>query len=348
MNGPSLIYFLLVSLSVFNSAVLGQVNLSEMIEEKIDEQYGAAVLVAEEGKIFFEEYFGYTDASMAHPITAHTLFQIGSVGKSFTAIAILQLMEKNRINLDDPISKYLDDVPKKKAGITIKHLFQHTSGLTQTYVTDDVVDREEAVRRVLNDRTRFSPGTEFAYSNSNYALLAAILEKVTGQNYEAYVSQHIYEPSSLSGSNFWGMVNALNQSEVAQMRSELPEITRSRNWGYVGSGNIYSTVGDLRKFFDGVFNHQLISNSTFDLIYDDPFMIREGLSMGLGWFQTIHADGSIENWSRGSNDWGHNAVIRYFPDKDQLIIITTNSGEMGSPTATGNRILGDLVVEHLK
>ncbi|RYY59998.1 MAG: class A beta-lactamase-related serine hydrolase, partial [Chitinophagaceae bacterium] len=155
---------------------------------------GVSALVSRGGKIIYQNAAGLANVELRVPMRTDNVFRIGSITKQFTAIAILQLMEGGKLNLQDTITRFLPGYPMHGATITIEHLLTHTSGIRDfTGLTDSAqrykldVEPAELVRYFSQLPLRFAPGTRYEYSNSNYALLGAIIETITGGTYRQYV-----------------------------------------------------------------------------------------------------------------------------------------------------------------
>lgn len=164
-------------------------------------QFNGNVLVAEKGKIIFEKSYGFADMSSKAELDSHSIFELASVSKQFTAMAILLLEKSGRITLDDSLSKYLPQLPYK--GITIEHLLTHTSGLPdymalfQKYWNKNEIAQNGHVVKLLTEHHPPSiskPGERYEYSNTGYVLLAAIIEIVTHQSFEAFLKNNIFRP----------------------------------------------------------------------------------------------------------------------------------------------------------
>src|SRR5262249_25703156 len=133
-----------------------------------------------------------------------TVFSIGSITKQFTAAAILQLEMQGKLNVQDSISKYLPNVPKDKEAITLHHLLTHSAGLESDFGATDYepVTREPYIRRALAAKLRSVPGQRYHYANSGYSLLAAIVEIVSGQDYEAYLQENLFKPAGMTKTGY--------------------------------------------------------------------------------------------------------------------------------------------------
>ncbi len=301
-------------------------------------KFGFSILIATNNQIIFKEAYGYTDTLKTKKIYQETLFNIASISKSFTAIAIFRLVEQGEIKLSDTIGKFIDNVPADKRSIAIHHLFSHTSGFEQNYVCDGLTNSHEALAALLQDTLSFIPGSSFSYSNQNFEMLALIIEKITSVKYENFVRREILEPLKMRVTYFWNEVN--DKNNIAGKSEVIPDSLTKRNWGYIGSGGIYSTPIDLYKFWQAVIGYELISKSNTEKLFRNYYQTSSGIKVGYGWFvNDITAWHSSEIWTRGSESWGHNAVIRWFPAKKTVIIVCTNSGEMGDKQTTETGLL---------
>lgn len=319
-------------------------SIDKKIAMSIHDSYGASVQVHLAGKLLLEKNYGYSDEDKQYPVQTETLFNIASISKTITAIGIFQLVQNHKINLDDNLPRYFKNVPKDKKGILIRHLLTHTSGMEQSYVSDGIVDRGKALSRMFKLKVKAKPGEKWAYSNANYQLLAAIIEIASQQTYEEYIRSMIFEPADMTQSYFWEEIDERENQTVAQVNIKLTEEIRRRNWGYIGSNGIYSTTSDLSKLHKAFQDHTLLSPENSSLMLTPSINIRKDLEMAYGWFIATSETGEQEIWTRGSESWGHNAVIRYFPASQLMITVCTNSGE----EISGNRAISDLILGEIQ
>ncbi len=337
-------------LLLYSISVRGQetefTNLEKDLQDKFGNSYGFSVLIADDNKIVFSKAFGYIDSLKTKLSDEQTLYNIASITKSFTAIGIMKLAEQKKLNLTDTIGKFFDNVPADKRAITINELLSHKSGFQQNYVCDGITSSGEALKALLADTLGFAAGTEFDYSNQNYEMLSLILEEVTNSTYENFIRKEILNPLDMSNTIFWD--EAGNYENIAGKNRILSDSITGRNWGFIGSGGIYSTPADLYKFIDAVINKKLVSAESLELIFTEYNKTPGGIGIGYGWFiNDSTAWNTKEIWTRGNEDFGHNAVIRWFPEKKTIIIVCTNSGEMGDKQTTGNRIVSDYIADYL-
>ncbi|UCD64695.1 MAG: class A beta-lactamase-related serine hydrolase [Candidatus Zixiibacteriota bacterium] len=241
------------------------------------DMFSGTVLVAKDGHTIFEGAYGEANKDFGIPNSLNTKFNIGSIGKSFTAVAIMQLVESGRLKLSDPLSKYLPAAPfTEKDRITIHHLLTHTSGLGDYLEHEDYLGTLPGVSKitdvlplVYDQAAQFAPGEQFAYSNSGYLLLGVIIEEVSGLPYPEYLQQNIFEPSGMTESGLF------YESEVLPGRS----IGYTKTWdgSYVSNvvsvpapcpaGGLRTTVNDLLKFDQALLGSTLLSESSRATMY---------------------------------------------------------------------------------
>jgi CubicO group peptidase (beta-lactamase class C family) len=304
--------------------------------------YAYAVSVSLEEHVLVQRGYGWSDSSGTCRASERTLFNVASITKSFTAIAAFQLRRQGALRLQDTLPSFFDAVPRDKQSISIEHLMAHTSGLRQNYAADGVRSREEAVRAILSDTLAFGPGTSFSYSNENSELLAAIIEVASGMTFEAFVRTNILDPARMDETRFWHEVDAEAGCAVASLQQTgvRPGV---RDWGYVGSGGVFSNVTDLARWFAALSSGTLLPADDLQSMWEERWSTgTTGITRG--WFRS-RTLGTTEIWTRGTESWGHNAVVRWFPDRRLLVIVATNSGEMGGRQATGNRVISDRIAE---
>lgn len=318
-------------------------TIEHYLEKMADSGFAFSVLVAAGGKVILQKGYGWTDSTRIGHASERTLFNIASITKSFTSLAVFLLREKHLLNLEDTIAKFFRDVPGDKRSITVAQLLTHTSGLAQNYAADGITDRDSAVQRILNDTLKFPPGTDFSYSNENYELLGAIIEVVTGESYEEHVRKQILQRAGMSSTIFWNEAARVDHRKIAQKNRALDPAALKRNWGYLASGGVYSTVADLHRWFNALCSGVLIDRKSLDEMWTVQRQLSQ-TGIGFGWFVSSSERGR-EVWTRGTEDWGHNGVVRYFPDHNVIIIVLSNSGERGDKNVTANRFISDAIAD---
>ncbi len=235
--------------------------------------FSGTVLLAREGKVIYKKAFGLANKDFNAPNRIDTKFNLGSMNKMFTAVAIAQLVERGKISFDDPLAKFLPEFPSKEAAekIKIKHLLCHTSGLG-SYFNRKFMEASRARFRTVNDfielakdeKLSFEPGTSWRYSNTGMLVLGAVIEKATGQNYYDYIRENIYKPAGMINSDCYDLDKVNPNLAVGYEKDYTEYGIRFRNnifshvirGGPAGGG--YSTVEDLMRFDIALRANQLV------------------------------------------------------------------------------------------
>jgi D-alanyl-D-alanine carboxypeptidase len=302
---------------------------------------GAAVLVARKGTVVLRK--GYGLANLEHKIAAspQTVFRLASLSKVFTAAAVLILAEKGRLDLDDPAAKYLPDYPWKKGIPAVRDLLGHTSGI------HDYLDRPDNMRWVrceytvqelidsFKDRDAdFVPGERLAYSNSNYILLGAILEKVLGQPLSAAIQDIVLRPLRLEQTFFDEELTIIPGRaagyEPSRNKDDALDWTRFRNVRYYtmsclyASGGYLSTVDDLYAFYRGLVDGKFLGRGMFSRSLE-PVRLAGGKTAGgsLGGWQIDRLDGRVV-YMKGGALPGVCTWMLFLPDEDLCVILLSN------------------------
>jgi D-alanyl-D-alanine carboxypeptidase len=260
-------------------------ELDAYLKKAADEDsFSGVVLVAKDAQPVFKKAYGMANQSTHTPNNLETKFNLGSMNKMFTAVAIAQLAERGKLSFNDTISKHLPGYPNKAvaAKVTIHHLLTHTSGMGD-YFNDDYFARLNRMRTVadllplfVNDTLAFEPGTKWQYSNSGYVVLGLIIEKVSGQSYFDYVKEEIFRPAGMTDTDFYERdenvpnraigytkMGANGQSDPAAPRRDNTSL-RPAKGSPAGGG--YSTAEDLLKFSLALRSHKLLSQKYTDIV----------------------------------------------------------------------------------
>lgn len=299
----SLIVSLALAFNLNNS--VAQLPLENAIDRLISEQMatqhlpGLALAITQGDKILYAK--GYGVASSSQPVTVQTQFFIASVSKSFTAAAILQLVEAGKINLDAPVQTYLPEFtlsgPNTGAQITLRHLLNQVSGLSDLGFPESQLPQPTTLKQrvtTLNTAHLVAvPGTEFHYFNPNYAILARVVEVVSHQPFSEYLRSHLFAPLQMTHT-----VNVITSAEALQIATNLAQghlmafgipFTAPEMMGFLGgSGGMISTAQDLAHFLimqtnEGRFKDtQLLSPQSMTLMHTPPQNLHS--SYGMGWF----------------------------------------------------------------
>jgi len=239
-------------------------TLEEGLVKAAADGFSGSVLAVKDGEVVLDRGFGHADPGKRHPVTQETLFAIGSTPIDFTHGAILLLEELGELALDDPLARWLEDVPADKRGITLEHLRTGRSGLLDFPGIEGVdanldlswIDRAEFLRRVLGSKLLFEPGTRERHSHAAWGVLAAVVEVVSGQGYEEFLRANFFEPAGMLRTGHYPLAKTFPAAEVAvglggNVWGEVnaPPFWGQTSWLVLGSGGMVSTPRDLRRWW---------------------------------------------------------------------------------------------------
>ena len=307
-------------------------KLEEFIKaynENVNYKYNGTILVAKGDNILLNEGYGFANYEENIKNTSDSIFAIGSITKSFTAVAIMQLQEKGLLNVNDPISKYIDGYNREEE-ITIHQLLTHTSGLTREgkLLLASGVSLDENIEFINTTSLLYKPGENHSYSNAGYITLAAIIEKVSGKSYNEYIKENIFTTLKMDKSRV-GVDKSYgeNQSIGYEITTDKPKRLYIYDLSCItGSGNIYSTALDLYKYDRGIFNKKILSKESLDKIFT-PHWGDFDNGYGYGW--DISKKYDHKKISHGGNiaGGGYKSLMIKYPDNDYLLIFLTNNSD---------------------
>ncbi|HEY0015318.1 MAG TPA: serine hydrolase [Longimicrobium sp.] len=323
---------------------------------------GAAVLVAHEGRVLMRKAYGSANVELGVPLRPEHVFRLGSITKQFTAVATLMLVEEGKVSLDDEITRFLPDYPTQGRRITVEHLLTHTSGI-QSYTSVPGfaagIRRELAVDSLIaffaHGAMEFAPGERWNYNNSGYALLGAIIEKVSGMTYADFIRTRIFEPLGMRSSAY-EVENVLVPGRVDGYERTDEGAVRRADWMSMSqpyaAGALISTVDDLMVWNRAVAEGRLLRPETWRRAFA-PYTMSSGLSSGYGygWFvgnvdgrPSVEHGGDINGFST-NNLWipsgrlhvvvlaNHEREPRRNPDEISRQIAARVLGQPAAPAA---------------
>jgi len=274
-----------------NNAIQAQLN--KVVGNKM--VMGVAAAYSIDGKIIEHAVAGYADKDTGRQLAIDTKMRMGSIAKTMTALAVMQLIEQEKLDLDAPIQKYISDYPKhEKTQITIRHLLSHTSGISgykdgrESNTTTEYATLYDALSLFKDRDLLFEPGTQYSYTTYGYTVLGAIMEHVTGQTFEAYMHEHIFDKAGMTNTG------VKKFGEVLENESKL--YTRNNGKGKakpakennlsnrIPAGGFYTTIGDMLKFGEAVINNTLVKKETLKEMRQHHSLEKENNAYGFGWF----------------------------------------------------------------
>lgn len=241
---------------------------TEVIYNEIDtllkgNHFNGSALVVKDNQVVMNNGYGDADFKNKIPNTPNTVFFLGSITKVFVATAIMQLQEQNKLNVQDPVSKYIPDFPHGNE-IKLLTLISHSSGLPKLYKTVGIHTHKDLIRTIGQQKLNFKPGTRWEYCDSNYSVLAYIVELITHQSFEDYVQNHIFSIAKMKtvgfGKSFYNQSSFANGYSISNSKTFLQEIN-----GFpllFGCGDIYTTPYDLYLFDRALYTGKLISQDS--------------------------------------------------------------------------------------
>jgi CubicO group peptidase (beta-lactamase class C family) len=295
---------------------------------------GAAIVVARGDSIVFAAGYGLADVDRGVAVTPSTSFRLASVTKQFTAAAILTLVEAGKLTRDDRLGDLLTDVPAYARAITVRQLLTHTSGVPDyepLLGADDgpqLKDRDVLSLLRTAKALYFSPGTSWRYSNSAYALLALIVERVSGETFASYLRQHIFDRAGMrtAVAHEDGVDTVVHRAYGHSERTGGWRRTdQSRTSAVLGDGGIYASAEELAAWSAALDRNAVISASTFREA-TTPVVLASGAptSYGYGWFLDAHR-GHRRQRHEGDSIGFRTAIQRY-PDDRLTVVVLVNRG----------------------
>jgi CubicO group peptidase (beta-lactamase class C family) len=309
-------------------------RVDELVSREMRSQHipGISLAVMTNGHIALAKGYGLANVEDQVPAKPETVFQSGSVGKQFTATAVMMLVESEKIHLDDAIGKYLTDVPESWGKIKVRHLLTHTSGLGD-YPPDFDFQRnyteDELLARLTKVPLSFQPGEQWRYSNVGYVTLGILVSKVTGRFYGEFLQERIFKPLDMNTARI------INEADIVTNRAAGYQLLKGelKNQGWVSptmnstaDGSLYLTVYDMAKWDAALYTERLLKRSSLDQMWT-PVKLNNGKThgYGFGWaleevpnHRLIHHNGAWQGF--------HCAIYRYVDDKLTVVAFDNLAG----------------------
>ena len=332
-------------------------SAQEELTDKVDRVFaewnttsspGCALAVVKDDHVVYEHGYGMANLELGIAITPQSVFDIGSVSKQITAMAILLLAQEHKLSLDDDIRKYLPEMPDYGSTITIRHMLHHTSGLRnyddlfdlQGIPEADLTTDRDAMELILRQKgVNFRAGEEFLYSDTNYFLMSQIVKRVTGQTLRQFAQDRIFGPLQMTSTHFHDdhtMIVPRRATGYAPHKGGGFEIDMS-NFEQLGDGSVMTTVEDLFKW-DQNFDHPLVGGADAIRQLTTPGTLNNGQTIpyAMGIFLD-HYRGL--NWIHHSGEWvGYRAALSRFPDQHFSTLVLCNCVGSMSPMTMAQRV----------
>lgn len=293
------------------------------------EKFNGTALFAHDGKVLFSQCYGYSNLSTKIPLTDSSEFQLGSVSKQFTAVAIMMLKEKGKLDYDDKVTEYFPDFPY--TGVTIRMCLAHRSGLPN-YEWTCYAEKKDEVTLIDNmqlmdllaeykPEAYFKPNRLYEYCNTNYCVLAAIVEKISGIRFSEFLRENIFTPLGMTHTHIFDKSDTTIPDRVVGYEHNFKKSGSDLLDGIAGDKGIYSTTADLFKWDQALYTDKLLKQSTLREAWQPHSRWMRNKSYGFGW-HLLKWDGDTIIYHGG---WWHgfNAnFIRDVKNKNTIIILS--------------------------
>ncbi len=309
--------------------------------------FAGAGLVAKGDTPLLAEGIGLADRERRLPWSPGTVSDIGSITKQFTGAAILKLEEDGKLSVTDPITRYFDNVPPDKAGITLHQLLSHSSGFPDPDIDDfEAVPLDEYIRRVFALPLLFVPGTGYSYANANFSLLGAIIEKLSGVSYEAFLRERLFLPNGIYETGYilpaWGDGRLALGYEADGRRwgsfSERPQAADGPHWALRANGGIHTTLYDMLRWARALLSGRVLTPASIQKLWTPHVSEGGGSFYGYGWSIIQAEDGTKVVTHNGGNGI-YFADLAIVPETGLVVFVMTN---VIAENRSANALLGQI------
>jgi len=319
---------------------------------------GVSLAVCRDGKIVKAAGYGLANVELDVPVRPETIFQTGSVGKQFTSMAVMMLVEEGKIGLDNKLTKYILESPAIWKDVTIHHLLTHTSGIADYGGEEDTMGKgvinfrkdyteEELVQAFAKMPMGFAPGAKWSYSNTGYVLLGIVIHRVTGEFYGDFLQQRVFRPLGMTSTRI------ISEADIVPHRSSGYRLAKgelkNQEWvsptlNTTADGALYTNVLDLAKWDAALYTTNLITQSSFDALWT-PVKLTDAKTYpyGFGWSlepkngrRAVSHDGAWQGFTM--------SIARYLDDRLTVIVMTNLDSDNSKP----EKIVEDVAAIYLK
>lgn len=303
--------------------------------------FTGTVLVALDDTPVLHKGYGYADIAARKPNTVRTIYDIGSITKTLTAMGIMLLESRGKLSVEDRIGRFFSPVPQDKAGIQLKHLLTHTSGIVDPPLGDyEPIGRDELVKVVLASPLGAPIGTRYQYSNAGFSLLAGVIEKVSGRPYEKFMRNELFLPAGMRETGY--LLPQWDTRRIAHTYvlpvDHLSPLDRLRaahgpGWILVGNGGVLSTTGDLFRWDLALRNRSIIPAKNVAIAFQPHFERNSRESIGYAWEISTSETGEV-SFGHGSDAPGLGVSGYYgrYPARNATVVLLANNRLNGAST----------------
>jgi CubicO group peptidase (beta-lactamase class C family) len=335
-------------------------SLDARVDAYVDSQLEAQHIpaiglgVMRDGHIIKARGYGLANVELNVPATAETIFQTGSVGKQFTATAVMMLVQDGKLRLDDKISKYFPEAPPAWQDITVRHLLTHTSGIAdygaeENTMTKGVIDfhkdytEDELVRTFAAVPLDFPPGSKWRYSNTGYVLLGVLIHRVTGQFYGDVLQERIFKPLGMTATRI------ISEADIVPHRSSgyrlVGGVLKNQEWvspslNTTADGALYTDVLDMAKWDSALYTTRLLPAASLAMMWT-PVRLNDGRTYpyGFGWgvasvngHRLVEHDGAWQGYTM--------SILRFIDDQLTVVVFTNLDDNNSHPARVAVHVAG--------
>jgi CubicO group peptidase (beta-lactamase class C family) len=324
-----------ISLLTFSS--LGLTNESLFKEDlrrfSTNDSVGYSVLISQNNKVLYQEALGLANIELNVPMSQQHIFEIGSLTKQFTAVAILLLAQDGVLSLEDNISKYIPDISTTKGDVALKHLLAHTSGLVDSINTPEFlstriqesVSLEALITQFKNGHWQYVPGAQINYSNVGYSMLAMVIEKISGITYEAFLNERIFKPLKMHNTTqaSFKLIKGKLTGYTFEGSEPVQHDLINLNWGYAAA-DLLSTTKDLSLYSHALMQSKVLNQAHLQILLS-PVILNDDTQLQGSFTYSLSTVWNVDAIRVSGSTLGYSSHSIYLPDTDTFIIALSNS-----------------------
>lgn len=299
--------------------------IDPLVESAVARGFAGGVAVMRDGVLVYSRTAGSASLSEDISVTEETLFEVASVAKYFTAALVMKAAEEGKFSIHDSIAALAPETKLAARGVTYFDLLSHQSGLGSTYVAEKTTDGDAALAAIDKTEIDEEKVGGFRYSNDGYDLLGVLLERAYGQPYETLLQEKIFAKACLTHASHWSLVDLTNPHIVGQPLKPFPETLRTRNYGMMSSAGLLITASDLAAYEATLAGGELLTAASRQEMIAPRGDTRIGQAT-FGAFITDAGPAGRRLRALGAEDWGGNAAMHHYLDKNVIVAVVTSRG----------------------
>lgn len=311
------------------------------LEAMSDNGFIGSVIAACNERIILNKHYGFSIKT-----NKIVRYEVASITKFLTSIALLRLVEDGQLKLTDKLLKFFPDVPQSHSKITIFQLLTHQSGIEQNYAAEGHAEKTNAANAIFSKPLKAQPAESFQYSNDNFSLLAMIIENVAGQSYRSYLDEVISSPLGMSPIGFWPD-SPKAEEYLPPLLNPFPTSTDTVDWGFLGGHGARLSVNEIFKIVMSVENGKLLTPDSVATLQRTHVLTASGTGIGMGWYNRTDKDGQSLSYTSGSDQSGGNALAYKIDQNGLLVIAATNGGPAEKDGPGWSRKARDILIRNL-